>query len=349
MKRREFIAALAAVGNARSAWPASNAGKTSSGICTFSCNLQWQAVRSQEGQSAFRDALSFYEYARLLGAEGVQTSFRDLDSASLKSLRTMSDRDGTYLEGDLRLPKSPAELDEFELEVRSTRETGATVARATLMRGRRYETFRTIEEFQDFHRRVQARLELVEPILAKHGLKLAIENHKDLTLDEQFSLLKTISSEWIGALVDTGNNLALLDDPYRVIEMLAPFALSVHLKDMAMQPDTEGFLLSEVRCGTGFLDLPRMITILRNANPKIVFNLEMATRDPLKIPCLTDRYWSTFPDRKATHLDAALALVKQHPITETPPSIAGKPLEVQLAEEEANNRASLSWMHMHIA
>lgn len=348
MKRREFIAGIAALNTSVAYLAAANMKSSSIGICTFSCNLQWQAVRQKKGGAAFGDALSFYDYVRTLGANGVQTSFRELDPSSLKVLRTKSEKEEVALEGDVRLPKSSAELEGFEREVQSTRQTGARVARATLMGGRRYEVFNAIEEFQAFYREVRLRLEMVEPVLAKHGLKLAIENHKDLTLDEQVALLKQISSEWIGALVDTGNNIALLDEPYRVVEALAPYALSVHLKDMAVQPDRDGFLLSEVPCGTGFLDLNRMIATLRGSNPAIVFNLEMATRDPLKIPCQTHGYWSTFPERQSTHLEPALELVKQHPIGQDPPSIIGKSLDRQLAEEEANNRVSLAWMHDHI-
>jgi hypothetical protein len=40
----------------------------------------------------------------------------------------------------------------------------------------------------------------------------------------------------------------------------------------------------------GFLDLKKMVSLLR---PSVRLNLEMITRDPLKIPCLTDRYWAT--------------------------------------------------------
>jgi sugar phosphate isomerase/epimerase len=348
MNRREFIAAMAAVNGACLTLAAASAPSSSIGICTFSCNLQWQAVRSQNSKAAFSDVIGFYDYVRSLGANGVQTSFRELDPQQLKRLRGKSEKDGAYLEGDLRLPKSTSELADFENEVRLTREVGASVARTTLMGGRRYEVFKTIEEFREFHRQAKERLMLVEPILARHGLKLAVENHKDLTLEEQLTLIKQLSSEWIGVLVDTGNNIALLDEPDQVVESLAPYALSVHLKDMAVQPDARGFLLSEVPCGTGLLDLTRMIKVLRAANSSIVFNLEMATRDPLLIPCQTDKYWVTFPDRKSSHLEAALAMVKQNPLGQLPPSIVGKSLDRQLLDEEDNNRLSLSWMRQAI-
>ncbi len=318
------------------------------GICTFSCHRHWEAVRNHQSGVSFQDAPSFYGYVRTLGADGVQTSVRGLDSAAVKAMRDRIEADGCYFEGDIRLPKAEADLAEFEQEVQLTREAGATVARAILTGGRRYEVFKSLAEFRKFQAEAVERLGLVEPILRKHGLKLAIENHKDLTVDEHATLMKQMSSEWIGTLVDTGNNLALLDDPYRSIEVLAPFVLSVHLKDMALQPYEDGFLLSEVPCGTGFLDLPRMASTLRKANGNIVFNLEMATREPLKIPCLTQAYWLTFPERRVTHLDAAMRLVETNPPMQPPPTIANKPMPQQLTEEESNNQTSLRWMHQHL-
>jgi sugar phosphate isomerase/epimerase len=163
------------------------------------------------------------------------------------------------------------------------------------------------------------------------------------------ALLRSIDSEWVGALVDTGNNLALCEEPHAVVEALAPFALSVHLKDMSVQPAADGFLLSEVPPGSGCLDLPRIIRTLRRARPDIVFNLEMATRDPLRIPCRTDAYWATFPERRAAAERAALTFVAAHPPRGPLPSPAGLSLPEQLALEDHNNRLSLAWMRDNIA
>lgn len=141
--------------------------------------------------------------------------------------------------------RSAGDLPAFAAKTKLILEAGATVARAVFTGGRRYETFKTLDEFRAFHDQAGRTLPLIEPVLRKHRLKLAIENHKDHTTDELVSLMKAISSEWIGVLVDTGNNIALLEEPHAVVEALAPFALSVHLKDMAVQEQKEGFLLSE--------------------------------------------------------------------------------------------------------
>ena len=48
--------------------------------------------------------------------------------------------------------------------------------------------------------------------------------------------------------------------------------------------------------GEGFLDIKGMVATLRQKDPKMPFDLEMITRDPLKIPVFTDKYWVTFDD-----------------------------------------------------
>ena len=349
MNRRTFLATVPALLAARDAIATRGTTPGRLGVCTFSCHRAWQAVRDKSAPAPFADGPSFYDYVRRLGGDGAQTGVASLDENAATHLRATVGQTGGYYEGDLRLPTKDSELGKFEQDVKLTRLAGATVARTVLSGSRRYETWKTLAAFRAFRAEASQRLARVEPILKKHRLKLAIENHKDLAAVELAALMREFNSEWLGVTVDTGNNLALLEDPYATVEALAPFALSVHLKDMAVQPHARGFLLSEVVCGQGFLDLPRIAATLRKANPRVCFNLEMATRDPLLVPCLDDGYFATFPDRQATHLAAALQRVHAHPPRQPPPSIAGQPMAQQLADEEQNNRVSLQWMHQSLA
>ncbi len=355
MKRRIFIATIPAItamsptiDAALNMLASADVRSRRLGICTFSCHRAWQAARDRSTPSPFDDGPSFYDYARSLGADGVQTSVATLDEVACSRLREHVEKTDGYYEGDIRLPRQEGEIEIFEREVKLTRAAGGSVARTCLSGTRRYETWKNLPEFKAFLADASTRLMWVEPILKRHGLKLAVENHKDLTSDELAKLMRSFSSEWIGVNVDTGNNLALLEDPYQAVVLLAPFAMSVHLKDMAVQPYEHGFKLSEVNCGDGFLDLPRMVAALSGSNRGIRYNLEMATRDPLLIPCLDVGYFATFPERKPTHLDTAMQLVKSNPPRQPPPSIAGKSMSQQLMDEEVNNRSSLKWMHQKI-
>ena len=100
-------------------------------------------------------------------------------------------------------------------------------------------------------------------IAEKHQLPLAIENHKDFTADEMAALMKEKESRWLGVCLDTGNNISLLDDPMALVEILAPYAITTHIKDMAVAPYPDGFLLSEMPLGEGMLDMRQIVDTIR--------------------------------------------------------------------------------------
>lgn len=342
MNRRRVIAALPAIAIARRLLADSGAGASRLGLASFSSHQHWKAARAGNVAVKFTDARGFYDHARALGGDGVQASLRGRDAAFAEALRAHVEGTGGYFEGDVALPTDESGLVEFEREVRLTRLAGATVARTIFTASRRYEAFKTLAEFREFTRQASKRLEIAEPVARRNGLKLAVENHKDHTAPELAELMRRFASEWLGVTMDTGNNIALLEDPLATVEMLAPFALTVHLKDMAVQPCDEGFLLSEIPFGAGFLNLRGVIATLRRANPGIVFNVEMATRDPLLIPCRTDAYWATFGGRDDTVLAAALKRVADHPPKEPPPRVKEVATDAILAAEEFNNRRCLA-------
>jgi len=65
--------------------------------------------------------------------------------------------------------------------------------------------------------------------------------------------------------------------------------------------------------GAGMLDVKRIVDTIRKAKPKIYFSLEMITRDPLLVPCFTDKYWVTCPERSGKFLARAVAAARAHP------------------------------------
>jgi 3-oxoisoapionate decarboxylase len=318
------------------------------GIGMHSYGFHWKAAKERHPKARFSDALEFLQYARQLGAGGVQVTMGAKDSAYAAKLRAAAEGSGMYFEAQTTLPRQSSEMAQFETDVRLAKEAGADVMRTALLSGRRYETFDSAEAFQRFREQSWQSLTFAEPILKRHRLRLAVENHKDWLVAEFIELLQKLSSEYVGICVDTGNNLALLEEPMSVVEALAPLAFTSHLKDMAVQEYADGFLLSEVPLGEGFLDLPRMIAVLLKANPKIQFNLEMITRDPLKIPCLTDKYWLTMRDAPAQRLAEALSLVRRKTSGRALPQTSGLTIEQQLSVEDENVRRSLADARAHL-
>jgi sugar phosphate isomerase/epimerase len=231
------------------------------------------------------------EYAGSLGSASLQIGVDGWEPTLAREVRRRCDSLGMELEGQIELP---GDLERFERDLLAGKEAGASIFRCYCLLQRRYEHFPSRVAWEQWQEAAIATLQRVEPILAKHQVRLAVENHKDWCAAEQAEVFRRLSSEWIGICLDYGNNLALLEDPLATAQTLAPWILTTHVKDMAVRQSPDGFLLSEVPLGRGILDLSALTRICREANPRVRFLLEMITRDPLPIPWLTDSYWATF-------------------------------------------------------
>ena len=287
-----------------------------------------------------KDALEFLMRCHALGAAGIQAPLH----GDLRPLRARAEQLGMYIEGMVQLPKN-GETSAFEKDIQDAKDAGAVCVRAAALSGRRYESFASLADWRKFVTDSRRNLEAALPILGKYKIPLALENHKDWTADEMVELMKSHPSEYLGVCLDFGNNIALLDDPINVTEMLAPFTIATHVKDMGVEWFNDGFLLSEMVLGQGFLDLPRMISIVRRARPATRLSLEMITRDPLQVPCLTDKYWAAFPDRNGVFLARTMQLVQRYKSTTPLPRISGLSPEAQLQAEQENVRASMQYAH----
>ena len=333
--RRAFLAATLASSVARGDEPIRK-GRGSFGIVIHS-----YPIRSRKRASQTRS--SFSNSAASAGADGVQLPLGLLVADRAKELRALTEKHGMYVEGSIRPPKDKADVERFAKEIGTSRDCGATVVRTVMLGGRRYETFHAAKEYAAFADQALASLRLAEPVMVKHKMTLAVENHKDFRADELIGLMKAIDSEHVGVCVDTGNSIALLERATETVALLAPWARSCHLKDMGVEESADGFLLAEVPLGDGFLDMAAIVAALRKAHPPIRFSLEMITRDPLRIPCLTDDYWSTLGRVPGLDLARTLAMVKKHAAKEPLPRTSKLKPEEQLAAEDRNVRQSLEF------
>ena len=312
------------------------------GLVLYCARFRRDALRSRDQQFDLYSPHNFLEYCRNVGAGGMQCALGTLDVAAVRRLREYAEKHALYIEAIVKLPKDEADVVRFDREMKSAADAGARAARTTIIPGRRYEYFKSIEMFHEFDVRGRQMLERGTPVAEKYRLPIAVENHKDHLDDQRVKLFEHISSEFVGACVDTGNSFALLEDPIETVEKFAPWAHSVHLKDQALQAYHDGFLLGDIPLGQGGLDLIRMVEILKKARPSIRFTLELITRDPLEVPCLADSYWTTFPGRRATALASALRYVRDHS-TRNLQYVSRMSPEEQLVREEMNVRQSLDY------
>jgi sugar phosphate isomerase/epimerase len=345
--RREFLAGGAAAGLvglmgaealAQALPPISPMGIGSASLGAYNAVI---------GKTNGNDLIAMIEYVRSLGGGGLQASA----SGDLPKVRKRLEDLGMFFEGNARLP---ATLDEdtaaFEISLLDTKAVGGTIAR-TVSRspasssGRRYESFKSYAEFKAWQDNAAAIVLKCLPIAERVGVKLALENHKDRQSADHAAFLKKTSSEYLGSLIDPGNNLSLLETPLETVNNLAPFVLSTSLKDMGVAPYQDGFLLSEVVFGTGAQDQYEVWKIMRKHNSKINMIEELITRDPLKIPCLTDGYWACFPAKDEKRLAAIQTWVKAKQTKL--PYVDQLTVQERFKVEESNHRKTIDWGRTH--
>lgn len=345
MNRREMLLACAAP--ALHALAVDPPARSKMGVVIHSYPIR-QAAERERKTPPLSDPLNFLEHCHKIGAGGVQLNIGKRDDEYIRKLRERLEATGMFLEGSIALPRDKDDMERFVGEVRTAKEIGVTVLRTVMMPGRRYENFASAESFRDAAARAGQSLVLAEPVVARADIRLAIENHKDWLIFELLDIVKRISSKHIGVTIDAGNSIALLEEPMTVVEAYAPWAFSTHLKDMGVQEYEDGFLLSEVPFGTGFLDLKKIVATIRKARPEVRFNLEMITRDPLKVPCLTEGYWATLDKLPARKLAAALAMVRKHAAKQPLPTVSGLTMEKKLEAEEQNIRLCLDYARQQL-
>ncbi|MEQ1751494.1 MAG: TIM barrel protein, partial [Prosthecobacter sp.] len=218
------------------------------GLVIHSYSHRWRGKHSSIKHPAFRDVLDVMDHGRELGIGSLQIGVEGWSLDLAQKVRASSESYDMKLEGSIRLPQAPGDVERFTHELRIGKEAGATIFR-TAIGGRRYEVFSKRTDFEQWQAGAKRSLELAEPIARRLGVRIAVENHKDFETVELVEMMQAISSPQIGVCLDTGNSLALLESPLEVVRQLAPYTLTVHFKDIAVHLTEDGFEMADVPLG----------------------------------------------------------------------------------------------------
>ncbi len=343
--RRQFFQTIAA--SAAVNWR----GLAAPSVTTMCLAYTSFAVRMLQGRDILKSTAAalradgLFDLCERFWAGGIQLDFSQLESHDPKYLRRLRDRiDTAGLWLELSVPSKYLEsADAYASMAAVSDALGVDRIRVALLYGRRYESFTTRDAWLAFDAKWQTLLTTMKPVIERYPIRVGIENHKDFTATELAALLARLDSPKIGACVDFGNNVSLLEDPLTTIRLLAPHAVTTHVKDMAVAPHAEGFELSEVPLGEGLVPLASAIEVLRGARPDVRFCLEMITRDPLLVPYKADRYWIALDRPPAGALTRFEADVLGTAWTKPLPRTSNLSPAEQVAAEDENVRRSVAY------
>jgi len=98
------------------------------------------------------------------------------------------------------------------------------------------------------------------------GIKLAMENHFDFTIDEIGEIIEKINSESFGITFDTGNALRIGDDPVTFAKYLGKYVYATHTKDVMPiygGNPADWYFFACVPVGKGAVNMPDIVKELK--------------------------------------------------------------------------------------
>jgi sugar phosphate isomerase/epimerase len=143
------------------------------------------------------------------------------------------------------------------------------------------------------------------PRAIEAGVTLAVENHQDFGSEELVSMAGE-AGDHVGLVLDTGNPLAVGEDPVAFARRVAPLVRHVHVKDYRAQFTDEGFRLVRCALGEGCIPFDEIRAILEARHPALTGSIEPAALEARHIRVFTPEWWQGYPARRPGELDDAL-------------------------------------------
>lgn len=143
------------------------------------------------------------------------------------------------------------------------------------------------------------------------NVKIAVENHLDLQAWELRSLIEEAGKDFVGACLDSGNPIAVVEDPMVALETLGPYVVTTHIKDAVVFEHPRGAATQSVALGDGSINFPRFFELFRQICPSAAAQLEVTTGGPPRVlPYLEPDFWTAFPKARASQFARFVALAR---------------------------------------
>lgn len=146
------------------------------------------------------------------------------------------------------------------------------------------------------------------------GLKIGLENHKDVQAWRTRQVIETAGKEFVGSYLDTGNPVFVAEDPMTTVEELGPLALTFHLRDSVVYEHPDGIAIQWVPLGEGTMDFKAIVARASELIPKeaYIYCKPITARPPVVLPVYGEEFWTKwFPQARSRDFARFLALAKR--------------------------------------
>jgi sugar phosphate isomerase/epimerase len=144
------------------------------------------------------------------------------------------------------------------------------------------------------------------------GVRIALENHAgDMQAREVRGIIEESGKDAVGACLDTGNPMWVVEDPLVSLEILAPYVVTTHVRDSVVYENPRGASAQWTALGDGIVDFHKFMARYRELCPQAAMQLEIITgRPPQVLPYLEEDFWKAFPKANAAEFARFVALAK---------------------------------------
>jgi 3-oxoisoapionate decarboxylase len=184
------------------------------------------------------------------------------------------------------------------------------------------------------------------------GLKIGIENHKDVQAWRTRQLIEGAGTDFVGSYLDTGNPVFVAEDPMTTVEELGPLALTFHLRDSVVYEHPEGIAVQWVPLGEGTVDFKALVAKAAELMPPQVYIYckPITARPPVVLPVCGDEFWAKwFPNARSRDLARFEALARKGRPWNKPhlmadlPEVRDQYLDALRVQQMAHMQQSLSY------
>lgn len=165
--------------------------------------------------------------------------------------------------------------------------------------GNRYNVSSYKTDLETFRQQIKLAIEDID----QYGIKILIENHQDVTLEDIFDLVKEFGANRIGVNWDTGNSFPTGETVQSFLTKTKHLIGNVHLKDYKVQTTPNGYIMHRCTLGKGIVDFEYLISELLKHDPQIPFTIELGAMNGREAFVNQELYWEftkgiTTEDRK---------------------------------------------------
>jgi len=192
----------------------------------------------------------------------------------------------------------------FERQVAAAKELGMTVVRHAFQPNILLKERLPLPD-------LESALRTAAEVYAGTGLRYALENHQDYTAEELVAAFEKVDSPDIGVFLDTGNSIALLEDPLHTARLLAPHTFGIHLKEYAVLPAEGGFQMLGVPLGEGVIENAAVLEIIAREAPE--GTIPVLLENPIeccRADLLSEPYRRILGECRLADLGAVAALIE---------------------------------------